>query len=100
WLPAAPEHEGLTVEEQEADAGSTLALARRLIAARQGSAALRLGQITFREVAEPVLAFEREHEGERVLCAFGMSGDPVALPDEGETLIEQGGAYAFRVARL
>jgi alpha-glucosidase len=100
WLPAAPEHEGLTVETQEADPGSTLALARRLIALRQRSDALRLGTITFREAPPPVLAFEREHEGERILCAFNMGGEAVELPSDGHTLMDRPGAYGFHLARL
>ncbi|MGE5565292.1 MAG: alpha-glucosidase [Parcubacteria group bacterium] len=96
WLPAAPEHAGLTVEAQDADPDSTLAMARKLIALRRETPALRLGGIRFREANGPVLAFERDN----VLCAFNMSGEAVELPGEGRTLIEQTGPYAFRLARL
>ncbi|HYG27453.1 MAG TPA: alpha-amylase family glycosyl hydrolase [Caulobacteraceae bacterium] len=95
WLPAAPEHLGLTVEEQDADEGSTLALARRLIALRRQTPALRLGDIRFRQQAGPVLAFERGD----VLCAFNMGAEATELPSAGETLIEQQGAYGFRISR-
>jgi alpha-glucosidase len=102
WLPAAPEHASLTVEAQEADATSTLALSRQLIALRNGSPALRLGDIRFTDSPAPILAFERQHDGERLLCAFNMSGHPTDLPTDGETLIEQAPAapYGFRIARL
>jgi alpha-glucosidase len=102
WLPAAPEHAGLTVEAQETDTTSTLALSRRLIALRNGSPALRLGDIRFTDSPAPLLAFEREHDGERLLCVFNMSGQPTDLPSDGETLIEQAptAPYGFRIARL
>jgi alpha-glucosidase len=96
WLPAAPEHNGLTVEKQDADPNSTLSLARKLIALRKEHAALRLGGIAFREVAAPLLAFQRDG----ILCAFNMSADPTQLPSEGSTLIEQTGPYGFRIAKL
>jgi alpha-glucosidase len=96
WLPAAPEHDDLTVEKQEADAGSTLALTRKLIALRRDTPALRLGEIRFRDTQGPVLAFERDG----VLCAFNMSGETAQLPADGETLLEQTGPYGFRIARL
>jgi len=98
WLPAAPEHAGLTVEAQEADEGSTLALARKLIALRRDSPALRLGHIRF--IDDSLLSFEREHEGECILCAFNMSAEAADLPADGATLIEQTGPYGFRLARL
>jgi alpha-glucosidase len=96
WLPAAPEHNLLTVEAQEADEGSTLALARKLIALRREHEALRLGDITFRDDPASLLVFQRG----AILCAFNMSGDDAALPSEGETLIEQTGRYGFRIAAL
>jgi alpha-glucosidase len=98
WLPAAPEHAGLTVEAQEADPDSTLALARKLIALRGDSAALRLGDIRF--IDGPILAFQREHDGERILCAFSMTSEAADLPQDGQTLAELSGPYAFRIAAL
>ena len=102
WLPAAAEHVGLTVAEQEAEEGSTLNLTRRLIALRKAHSALKLGDIAFREADGPVLAFERTWDGQRLLCAFDMSGEGAALPGEGEALIAEavGEAYGFRIARL
>ena len=75
---------------------STLALARRLIALRRETPALRTGDISFRENAAPVLAFQRDN----ILCAFNMSGEDVALPGDGEALLERAGPYGFRIAAL
>jgi alpha-glucosidase len=72
WLPAASEHAGLTVEAQEADAGSTLAFTRALIATRRDSAALKWGEIAFEDAPSPLLVFHRRHGGETVICVFNM----------------------------
>lgn len=105
WLPAALEHAALSVEAQADDPASTLTLARRLIALRRFAAPLRLGGIRFLETPQPILAFEREHAGARVLCQFNMGADPATGFDveRGETLLEQAGGgvpYGFRIARL
>jgi len=91
WLPAAPEHGGLTVESQEADPESNLAFARQMIAFRKASAALTLGSLEFLEVAEPILAFVRREEGEAIACLFNFSAEPrfVEAPElEGSILLE------------
>ncbi|MCR5878433.1 alpha-glucosidase family protein [Phenylobacterium sp. J367] len=76
WLPAAKEHAGLTVAEQERDPESTLAFSRSMIAFRKASDAMRLGELEFIETAEPVLAFVRRHAGEQVACIFNLSAEP------------------------
>ncbi len=72
WLPAAPEHAALTVEAQEADPDSTLALARRLIALKRGTPALRHGAIHFVDAPEPLLVFDRDG----LRCTFNMGNKP------------------------
>ncbi|MDP1631295.1 MAG: alpha-glucosidase family protein [Caulobacter sp.] len=108
WLPAAAEHVGLTVEIQEQNPDSPLNFTRALIAARKASVALRLGDITFLDTPEPLLAFERTHGDERIRCVFNMSGTAISgsLP-EGETLLACGeidgghlGPYGLRISRL
>ncbi|MGA0606387.1 alpha-glucosidase [Phenylobacterium sp. VNQ135] len=76
WLPAADEHRGLTVAEQEKDVESTLWFARAMMAFRKSSAAMRLGQIEFLELEGPILAFVRRHGSEAVACLFNFSGEP------------------------
>jgi alpha-glucosidase len=63
------------VSLQECDPKSTLTYARDLLAARKQSAALRLGDISVFEAAQPILAFARVSESERVICIFNMSKD-------------------------
>jgi alpha-glucosidase len=81
WLPPYPSHRELAVSAQEADVYSTLSYARRFIAEREQSPALRLGEITFFDAAPPVLAFLRTYENERVLCVFNMSGADAIFSD-------------------
>ena len=80
WLPVSPAHLEHAVARQQADAGSTLAFYRQLIEWRRAYPALRLGNMTLRAPHEQVLAFVREHDGERVLCALNLSDRPATLP--------------------
>ncbi len=73
WLPLGPSHRALAVSEQDADDQSTLSFAKRFLALRKDSAALRLGEIEFIDTPGPVLGFVRVHRAERVLCVFNMS---------------------------
>jgi alpha-glucosidase len=83
WLPAAAEHRGLSVADQEQEPDSTLAFARQMIALRKSSPALTLGEIRFLDVEGPVLAFVRRHGDEGVACVFNLSDEPqfVELPE-------------------
>jgi alpha-glucosidase len=76
WLPAATEHRGLTVAEQEADPDSNLAFARQMIALRKSSPAMTLGEIAFLDTPAPTLAFVRRHGAEAVACVFNLSDEP------------------------
>jgi alpha-glucosidase len=91
WLPAAEEHQALTVEEQAADPDSTLSFAIAVIAFRKASAAMRLGEIRFLDLDGPILGFVREGGDERIACIFNFSGEPrfVSAPDvEGAQLLD------------
>ena len=79
WLPVAESHRALAVSVQENATTSTLNWARQVLSVRRHHAALRLGEITFEETKQPILAFVRTHEGERILCAFNMSTLPETL---------------------
>lgn len=79
WLPASPAHAALTVEAQEEDEDSVLNFTRALIALRQDSAALRLGDIAFVAAPEPALAFVRRSGEEAVACVFNLGDEPVIV---------------------
>jgi alpha-glucosidase len=79
WLPLGPAHKALAVSEQEGNADSPLEFARHFLRARKTSAALRLGTLQFLQADKPILAFTREHDGEKVLCIFNMSRDDASF---------------------
>ncbi len=81
WLPLAPEHKALAVATQEDDPQSVLRFTRTLLAERWRSPALRHGEIELLDAPAPVLAFQRTHDRERVLCVFNMSGALSAYSD-------------------
>ena len=74
WLPIDPRHLALNVEAQGADPASVLHWTRRMISLRRGSDALRLGTIELLDHAsDQIVAFAREHRGQRLLCVFNLS---------------------------
>ena len=72
WLPVDPQHLARAVAVQEADAGSMLALTRRLIALRRAWPALSLGRLTVMEATGPRLVFRRDDGGQSLICAFNL----------------------------
>jgi alpha-glucosidase len=63
WLPFPPSAGELSVESLTADESSILHLYRRVLAARNGSRALRFGDLTLLDAPEGVLIYER-NDGE------------------------------------
>ena len=82
WLPVKSPQLECNVAAQRGRQGSVLESYREIIAFRRGRAALRHGRTRFLDVAEPVLAFVRHHEGEELLCVFNLSADEVLLETE------------------
>lgn len=79
WLPVPEAHRALSVQRQDADPDSTLNAFRTFMRWRREQPALVEGSIAFLDTAEPVLAFIREHQGQRLLVAFNLSAAPAAL---------------------
>ena len=73
WLPVAETHRPLAADVQEADDKSVLHFYRQFLAWRRHQPALIHGEMALLPADEQVLAFVREHEGERLLCAFNLS---------------------------
>ena len=80
WLPVDDRYRPLAVDRQEGDPNSMLEFTRALIALRRGSKALREGTVTLTEAPDGVLIFEREVDGERLLCVFELAGAARAVP--------------------
>ena len=77
WLPVDAGHAARSIATQDADPASVLHAARAFLRWRATQPALLQGSIRFLEAPEPVLAFERAHQGEKLLAVFNLSAQPV-----------------------
>jgi alpha-glucosidase len=80
WLPVAMEHLAHSVQAQEADTTSTLAVYRSVIAFRHAHEVLRKGSHVGVSAPEGILAFERRLADTRMLCLFNLSGEERRVP--------------------
>jgi alpha-glucosidase len=96
WLPVDPTHVRRAVSLQELDPDSHLTFTRRLIALRNGCAALRLGEADLWPAPAEAFAVVRRLGQEQILCAVNLTATPVSLehPDlpSGEILLAHAGA--------
>jgi|CXWL01.1.fsa_nt_gi alpha-glucosidase len=76
WLPIDPRHRALAVDAQASAPDSALNFARHMIGVRRASAALRTGDFTTLDAPEPILAFARRAERQRLVCAFNLGALP------------------------
>lgn len=77
WLPIAVEHLAQSVSAQDGQDDSMLAFYRRMIAFRATEPALSKGSFLLLRAGDGIVAFIREHDGRRVLCAFNLSDAPL-----------------------
>ena len=97
WLPTGFDHDMMAVDRQNADPASLLAWTRRMLALRRAHPALLLGSITMLDTPDPILAFEREAAGERLLCVFNMGDTSLTWSPaqaDGWTLLAENGVGA------
>lgn len=73
WLPIPAEHRAQSVSTQEQDKNSALNGFRHFMKWRRQQNAIKWGSIAFIDTHEPILAFVRTYEGERVFAAFNLS---------------------------
>ena len=87
WLPLGEDNLARSVAVQDADPASLLALTREIIALRNTSSALRYGSAAC-QADGALLRLERLSQGERVVCLFNLSPDPISVIKipQGETL--------------
>jgi alpha-glucosidase len=84
WLPVDPRHVPLSIDRQEADAASMLQFVRRLVRFRHAHPALIDGDLTLVGSPDPIVAFERTSNEERIFCAFNLGREPVRwTPSDG-----------------
>jgi alpha-glucosidase len=86
WLPMPPDWSSRTVEAQQRDQASSLALYRAALAARREHGSLQTGSFAWRESAPGTLVFAREGDDETIVCAVNVSAEEVELP-AGELLL-------------
>jgi alpha-glucosidase len=73
WLPINPNYTKINVESEKKDPKSMLALYKLLIRLKKGNAILREGKyMALPQPAENVLAFIREHEGNKILVILNF----------------------------
>ena len=77
WLPVPETHRLRNVAVQEADAGSVLNAVRAFLRWRKAQPALSRGAIRFLDAPDPILAFVRERDGQRLLVALNLSPEGV-----------------------
>jgi alpha-glucosidase len=89
WLPFEAAAAQRNVEALRKDDTSILHLYRRLLAARRGSDALRLGDFALLETPEGTLAWERRAAGDRRVVVVNFADAPVRVdPGDGPLAIE------------
>ena len=81
WLPLSPDWVERNVASQTRAPGSMLALHRSLLALRRSRAALSVGDFALLDVGGSggVLAYERRHDGDRLLVALNLGRAPQEL---------------------
>jgi len=80
WLPYTETYRPLAADVQDTDPQSHLNYYRQLLQWRRTQPALIHGEQTLLPVHPQVMAFVREHTGQRVLCAFNFSDQAATLP--------------------
>jgi len=80
WLPIDARQRMLAVDKQEKLAESMLHTTRALIALRKKSPALTDGSFRVVHVADNLLVFDREQNGERIQCVFNFAASETSRP--------------------
>ena len=79
WLPLGDDWRERNVAAQDGDPQSLLSLYRSLLTLRRAHAALSVGSFSLIDSADDVLAYERQHDGERLLVALNLSNHTQTL---------------------
>ena len=80
WLPVPDGQRARAVDVQAPDVNSVLTHYRAVLAIRRAHPALARGSIRFLDAQGDVLAFVREQEGEKLLCAFNFGDETADWP--------------------
>lgn len=80
WLPVAHSHTALAVDLQQQAPNSLLRYYTQLLHWRKAQPALVHGSMQLLPAHPQVLAYVREHAGQRILCVFNFSDSAATLP--------------------
>jgi len=80
WLPLNPDWPTRNVAAQRGDPRSMLALHRALLGLRRKIAALSVGDLVLVDADDEVLAYERRHDGVRLLIALNLGAHMRTFP--------------------
>ncbi|MDA9249977.1 MAG: alpha glucosidase [Yoonia sp.] len=98
WLPVKAEQAAKAVDQQGDD--SILAFYKAMIARRKASPAMTVGQTTFIDLPEPLLAFTRTADGETLTFVFNLSKDSQVVTVTGDAAVEFSGEAALDTETL
>ena len=76
WLPVPDDHHAMAVDAHEEDPDGLLHAFRRFLSWRRGQPALVRGTLRPLDLAEPLVGFVREYDGESVVAVFNLSDQP------------------------
>lgn len=79
WLPLDPAHDALAVDQQAKDPSSTLAYCRRLLHWRKSHPALTSGSVELLPTIDPVVAWRRSQDDDRIIAIFNTSDEALTL---------------------
>jgi alpha-glucosidase len=79
WLPVAASHDALAIDRQKGDQDSTLTYCSRMLRYRKSHLALMLGEIELIALPDPLVAWRRRHDGDRIVAVFNLSSEPVTI---------------------
>jgi alpha-glucosidase len=79
WLPVAASHDLLAIDRQEEDENSTLACWRQMLRYRRLHPPLTVGQLELIALPDPLVAWRRRHDEDRIVAIFNLSSEPVTL---------------------
>jgi len=87
WLPLNPDWPNRNVAAQQGDPNSMLTLYRTLLAMRRAHPALSRGSLNLIDAPAGILAYAREHEGQRVTILLNLTSNSVTCPWQGTALL-------------
>jgi alpha-glucosidase len=95
WLPVAPGHDGLAIDRQEAEAGSTLDCYRHMLRWRKHHPSLTIGGLDLIDLPDPLVAWRRQFGDDRVVAIFNTGEEPVTLSTSGLPAFEPAHELGF-----